>query len=95
MADRYAPTPEEKRLATPVLNIVDPTPIVVIQYGEKEATDERSSDIARLKEALVAKRVDVRVVVELKAEHTLSALAMGDTSTPTFKSILEMITGAK
>jgi acetyl esterase/lipase len=94
MGDRYCPTPEEKRLATPVLNVGDPAPAFVIQYGEKEASAERSQDVARLTQALQAKHVQIKSVVEPKAEHTLAVLAMGDASTATFKAILELVTGA-
>jgi len=89
--DSYFATAENKRRATPAFNVNDPAPDWVIQYGEKEASTDRSGGVEQLKAALAAEGAKVQVVIEPGADHSNQVWALGDPATVTWQSVAALI----
>lgn len=87
--DAYAPTPESRRLASPLLNIGNPVPSTVVAAGSLE---EGVVDASRyLAGRLSASGVEAHMVLLPEHDHRDTVLALGDESSPLFKAILDMM----
>jgi acetyl esterase/lipase len=84
----YAPTPESREQASPVLHIVDPAPAAVVAVGSTEAYLASSQELA---DKLTAAGVDVRFLVLDGEDHKDTALSLANPDSELFKSVLEMI----
>ncbi|MDZ4729348.1 MAG: alpha/beta hydrolase [Xanthomonadales bacterium] len=84
----YAPTPELREQASPILHIVDPAPTAVVAVGSTEAYVASSQELA---DQLTAAGVNVRFLVLDGEDHKDTALSLANPDSELFKSALEMI----
>ena len=88
----YAPTPELREQASPILHVTDPVPVALVAVGSEEAYQESSMAFT---EALKAAGVDVRYLLLDGEDHADTALSLANGNSELFKQALRMILEAK
>ena len=88
----YAPTPELREQASPILHINDPVSVVLIAVGSEERYEETSTAFA---EALKAAGVDTRYLLMEGEDHADTALSLANEESELFKKALEMMQEAE
>ena len=84
----YAPTPELREQASPILHVNDPVPIALVAVGSEEKYQETSTAFT---EALQAAGVDARYLLLDGQDHADTALALADGDSELFRQVLEII----
>lgn len=88
--DAYAPTPEHRVQASPVLKINDPAPAALVATGSEEEYVQPSLDFA---DALKAAGVDARYLLLEGEDHADTALLLADENSELCKRVIKMILG--
>jgi acetyl esterase/lipase len=94
----YAPTPELKEQASPLLHIVDPAPAAVIALGSAEnlGSAKQSDMVMDSSKAFAAKLQAAGVKTQLLIldgkDHRGTVTALGDEDSELFKAVIQMIT---
>lgn len=88
----YAPTPELREQASPILHINDPVPAVLVAVGSEERYEETSTAFA---EALKAAGVDTRYLLMEGEDHADTALSLANGDSELFRQALGMIQGTE
>ena len=90
--DAYAPTPELREQASPILKINDPVPAALVATGSEEEYVEPSLDFAN---ALTTAGVDAHYLLLEGEDHADTALLLADENSELFKRVIAMILGQK
>lgn len=90
--DAYAPTPESRQLASPILHIDDPAPIAVVAVGSREPQIIEPSEA--FAEALSTRGVHASFIRLEDQAHDGTVLSLADESGPLFRRILDMMNRA-
>ena len=88
----YAPTPELREQASPILHVTDPVPVALVAVGSEEAYQESSMAFT---EALKAAGVDAHYLLLEGEDHADTALSLANGNSELFKQALRMILEAK
>ena len=88
----YAPTPELREQASPILHVTDPVPVALVAVGSEEAYQESSMAFT---ETLKAAGVDVHYLLLDGQDHADTALSLANENSELFKQALGMIQGMK
>lgn len=88
----YAPTPELREQASPILHVDDPVPVALVAVGSEEGYQESS---AAFTEALKAAGVDARYLLLEGEDHADTALSLANGESDLFRQTLKMILGAE
>ena len=88
----YAPTPELREQASPILHVNDPVPAALVAVGSEEAYQESSMAFT---EALKAAGVDAHYLLLEGEDHADTALSLANENSELFKQALRMILEAK
>ena len=88
----YAPTPELREQASPILHVNDPVPVALVAVGSEEGYQESS---VAFTEALKAAGVDAQYLLLDGQDHADTALSLANGDSDLFKQALEMILGAE
>ena len=88
----YAPTPELREQASPILHVNDPVPAALVAVGSEEGYQESS---VAFTEALKSAGVDVRYLLLGGEDHADTALSLANGNSELFKQALRMILEAK
>jgi arylformamidase len=96
----YAPTPELKEQASPLLHIVDPAPAAVVALGSAEnlGSAKQSDMVMDSSKAFAAKLQAAGVKTQLLIldgkDHRGTVTALGDEDSELFKAVIQMITAS-
>ena len=88
--DAYAPTPEIRVQASPILKINDPAPAALVATGSEEEYVQPSMDFA---DALKAAGVDAHYLLLEGEDHADTALLLADENSRLCKQVINMILG--
>ena len=88
----YAPTPELREQASPILHIDDPVPAALVAVGSEEAYQESSMAFT---EALKAAGVDAHYLLLEGEDHADTALSLANGDSELFRQVIEMILGSE
>ncbi|MDE0157858.1 MAG: alpha/beta hydrolase [Gammaproteobacteria bacterium] len=88
----YAPTPELREQASPILHVNDPVPAALVAVGSEEGYQESS---VAFTEALKAAGVDARYLLLEGEDHADTALSLANGESELFRQALEMILGTR
>ena len=88
----YAPTPELREQASPILHVNDPVPAALVAVGSEEGYQESSMAFT---EALKAAGVDAHYLLLEGEDHADTALSLANGNSELFKQALRMILEAK
>lgn len=88
----YAPTPELREQASPILHVNDPVPVALVAVGSEEGYQESS---VAFTEALKAAGVDARYLLLEGEDHADTALSLANGDSELFRQALEMILGTE
>ena len=88
----YAPTPELREQASPILHVNDPVPAALVAVGSEEAYQESS---VAFTEALKAGGVDAQYLLLEGGDHADTALSLANENSELFKQTIKMILGIK
>ena len=88
----YAPTPELREQASPILHVTDPVPVALVAVGSEEGYQESSTAFT---EALQAAGVDAHYLLLEGEDHADTALSLANGESELFKKALEMIQEAE
>ena len=88
----YAPTPELREQASPILHVNDPVPAALVAVGSEEGYQESS---VAFTEALKAAGVDAHYLLLEGEDHADTALSLANGNSELFKQALRMILEAK
>ena len=86
----YAPTPELREQASPILHVNDPVPVALVAVGSEEGYQESSTAFA---ETLKAAGVDARYLLLEGEDHADTALSLANGESELFRQTLKMILG--
>lgn len=84
----YAPTPELRERASPVLHVGDPAPAAVVAVGSLENYQASSQELV---EKLTAAGSEAAYVLLDGQDHKDTALSLADPDSPLFQAVLRMI----
>ena len=84
----YAPTPELREQASPILHIKDPVPVALVAVGSEEGYQESSMAFTV---ALKAAGVDAHYLLLDGEDHADTALSLANGESELFKQTLRMI----
>jgi len=87
----YAPTPELREQASPILHITDPVPKVLVAVGGKEKYIETSLLFI---EKLKAANVDAQYLLLNDENHADTAVSLSDADSELFKHTIALIKGS-
>ena len=90
--DAYAPTPEIRVQASPILKINDPAPAALVATGSEEEYVQPSLDFA---DALKAAGVDAHYLLLEGEDHADTALLLADENSRLCKRVISMIRGSE
>ena len=88
----YAPTPELREQASPILHVTDPVPAALVAVGSEEGYQESS---VAFTEALKAAGVDARYLLLEGEDHADTALSLANGESELFRHTLKMILGTE
>ncbi len=88
----YAPTAELREQASPILQINDPTPTVLVAVGSEEGYQESSMAFT---EALKTAGVNARYLLLDGQNHADTALSLADGDSELFKQVMILIRGSE
>ena len=88
----YAPTPELRERASPILHVNDPVPLALVAVGSEEGYQESSMAFT---EALKAAGVDAHYLLLEGEDHADTALSLANGGSELFRQALEMILGTE
>ena len=88
----YAPTPELREQASPILHVNDPVPVALIAVGSEEGYQESSMAFT---EALKAAGVDTRYLLLEGEDHADTALSLANGESELFRQVMDIIQGSK
>ncbi len=88
--DAYAPTPEIRVQASPILKINDPAPAALVATGSEEEYVQPSMDFA---DALKSAGVDAHYLLLEGEDHADTALLLVDENSRLCKQVINMILG--
>ena len=88
----YAPTPELREQASPILHVNDPVPVALVAVGSEEGYQESSTAFT---EALKAVGVDAHYLLLEGEDHADTALSLANGGSELFRQALEMILGTE
>ena len=88
----YAPTPELREQASPVLHVTDPVPAALVAVGSEEGYQESS---VAFTEALKAAGVDARYLLLEGEDHADTALSLANGESELFRQTLKIILGTE
>jgi len=88
----YAPTPELREQASPILHVNDPVPVALVAVGSEEGYQESSMAFT---EALKAAGVDAHYLLLEGEDHADTALSLANGGSELFRQALEMILGTE
>ena len=88
----YAPTPELREQASPILHVTDPVPVALVAVGSEEGYQESS---VAFTEALKTAGVDAHYLLLGGEDHADTALSLANGNSELFKQALRMILEAK
>jgi len=88
----YAPTPDLREPASPILHVNDPVPAALVAVGSEEGYQESS---VAFTEALKAAGVDARYLLLEAEDHADTALSLANGESELFRQALEMILGTR
>ena len=88
----YAPTPELREQASPILHVNDPVPAALVAVGSEEGYQESSMAFT---EALKAAGVDTHYLLLEGEDHADTALSLANGNSELFKQALRIILEAK
>ncbi len=88
----YAPTPELREQASPILHIKDPVPAALVAVGSEEGYQESSMAFT---EALKTAGVDAHYLLLDGEDHADTALSLANGDSELFRQVIEMILGQK
>ena len=86
----YAPTPELREQASPILHVNDPAPTALVAVGSEEQYQESSMAFT---EALKAAGVDARYLLLEGEDHADTALSLANGESELFRQVISMILG--
>ena len=87
----YAPTPELREQASPILHVTDPVPAALVAVGSEEGYQESS---AAFTEVLKEAGVDAHYLLLDGEDHADTALSLANENNELFKQALRMIQGS-
>lgn len=88
----YAPTPELREQASPILHVKDPVPVALVAVGSEEGYQESSMAFT---EALKSAGVDAHYLLLEGEDHADTALSLASENSELFKQTLRMIQDAE
>ena len=88
----YAPTPELREQASPILHVNDPVPVALVAVGSEEAYQESSMAFT---EALKATGVDAHYLLMEGEDHADTALSLANGDSELFRQVITMILGSE
>ena len=88
----YAPTPELREQASPILHVNDPVPVALVAVGSEEGYQESSTAFT---EALKAAGVNARYLLLDGQDHADTALSLANGESGLFRQTLKIILGAE
>ena len=88
----YAPTPELREQASPILHVNDPVPVALVAVGSEEGYQESS---VAFTEALKAAGVDARYLLLDREDHADTALSLANGDSELFRQVMDIIQGPK
>ena len=88
----YAPTPELREQASPVLHVTDPVPVALVAVGSEEGYQESSMAMT---EALQAAGVDAHYLLLEGEDHADTALSLANGDSELFTQVISMILGSE
>lgn len=87
--DAYAPTPESRAEASPVLHLGDPAPATLVAVGTLEPSIQDSA--RQLTRELLAEGVHADLLLLDGENHNDTVLSLADETSPLFQMILDMM----
>ena len=84
----YAPTPELREQASPILHVNDPVPVALVAVGSEEGYQESSMAFT---EALIAAGVDARYLLLDGEDHADTALSLANGESELFRQVMDII----
>ena len=88
----YAPTPELREQASPILHVNDPVPVALVAVGSEEGYQESS---VAFTEALKAAGVDAHYLLLEGEDHADTALSLANGDSELFRQVMDIIQGSK
>ena len=88
----YAPTPELREQASPILHVNDPVPVALVAVGSEEGYQESS---VAFTEALKVAGVDAHYLLLEGEDHADTALSLANGDSELFRQALEVILGTR
>ncbi len=88
----YAPTPELREQASPILHVNDPVPVALVAVGSEEGYQESSMAFT---EALKAAGVDAQYLLLDGEDHADTALSLANGESELFRQVMDIIQGSK
>ena len=88
----YAPTPELREQASPILHVNDPVPAALVAVGSEEGYQESS---VAFTEALKAAGVNAHYLLLDGEDHADTALSLANGDSELFKQVKNMILGSE
>ena len=84
----YAPTPELREQASPILHVTDPVPAALVAVGSEEGYQESS---VAFTEALKAAGVDAHYLLLEGEDHADTALSLANEDSELFRQAMDLI----
>ena len=88
----YAPTPELREQASPVLHVTDPVPVALVAVGSEEQYQESSIAFT---DALKAAGVDAHYLLMDGEDHADTALSLANGDSELFTQVISMVLGSE
>ena len=88
----YAPTPELREQASPILHVNDPVPLALVAVGSEEGYQESS---VAFTEALKAAGVNAHYLLLEGEDHADTALSLANGESELFTQVIDMILGSE
>lgn len=88
----YAPTPELREQASPILHVKDPVPAALVAVGSEEGYQESS---VAFTEALKEAGVDAQYLLLGGEDHADTALSLANGESELFRQVTDMILGSE
>ena len=88
----YAPTPELREQASPILHVNDPVPVALVAVGSEEGYQESS---VAFTEALKVAGVDARYLLLDGEDHADTALSLANGDSELFRQVRDLMLGSE
>ena len=88
----YAPTPELREQASPILHVNDPVPVALVAVGSEEGYQESSMAFT---EALKAAGVDADYLLLDGEDHADTALSLANGESELFRQVRDLMLGSE